>query len=156
MLYGSGSGSGSNIKWNKKSKIKNERQSFWEMMLLLKLKRHDFVQIFCCWKTLLNIVWIRNRNQNFSTVKITCVTITGLHSASFWVLFLLIWELFRWLWEGMQPQLLRRHNRPSFSSSLRSGVIFSRPAHSQRCTAVHTKPLSDYPKRGFYVLLKQL
>jgi hypothetical protein len=30
-------------------------------MLLLALKRQDFVQI-CCWKTLLNIFWIRNQN----------------------------------------------------------------------------------------------
>jgi hypothetical protein len=28
-------------------------------MLLLTLKRHDFVHIFCSWKTVLNLVWIR-------------------------------------------------------------------------------------------------
>jgi hypothetical protein len=32
------------------------------------MKRKDFVQIFCCCKTVLNIVWIRSRNQNFSKV----------------------------------------------------------------------------------------
>jgi hypothetical protein len=47
MLYGSvsgtGFGSGSNIKCNKKvKKIKNERPTFWEIMLLLTLKRVRF------------------------------------------------------------------------------------------------------------------
>ncbi len=28
-------------------------------MLLLTLKRQEFVQNFCCWKTVLNIVWFR-------------------------------------------------------------------------------------------------
>jgi hypothetical protein len=75
MRYGSGSGSGFgsrfgsgyNIKLNKKvKKIKDERQTFWEIMLLLTLESQDFVQIFLCWKTVLNFVWIRNRNQKFS------------------------------------------------------------------------------------------
>jgi hypothetical protein len=36
-------------------------------MLLLTLNRQDFVQIFSCWRTVLDIFWIRNwsRNQNF-------------------------------------------------------------------------------------------
>jgi hypothetical protein len=49
MHYGSGTGFGSgfNIKWNKESqKIKNERPAFWEIMLLLSLKKQDFAQIF--------------------------------------------------------------------------------------------------------------
>jgi hypothetical protein len=37
-------------------------------MLLLTLKRQDCVKRFRCWKTELNTVWIRNRNQNFSEV----------------------------------------------------------------------------------------
>ncbi len=42
--------------------------------LFATLKKHDFVQLFCFWKTGINIVWIRtrnwsrNRNQNFSEV----------------------------------------------------------------------------------------
>jgi hypothetical protein len=47
--YGSGTGFGSgyNIKWNKESqKTKNVRPAFWEIMLLLSLKKQDFVQIF--------------------------------------------------------------------------------------------------------------
>jgi hypothetical protein len=55
MQYGSGSGSGSgsvsgfgsgsNIKCKKVTKYKNERPTFWEIMLLLTLKRQNFVQI---------------------------------------------------------------------------------------------------------------
>jgi hypothetical protein len=52
IRYGSGSGagfgSGSNIKWNKKSIIKTESPPFWEIMLLLTLKRRDFGPAFCC------------------------------------------------------------------------------------------------------------
>jgi hypothetical protein len=33
-------------------------------MLLLTLKRQDFEHIFCCWKTVQNIVWIRNLSRN--------------------------------------------------------------------------------------------
>jgi hypothetical protein len=45
--YGTGFGSGSNIKWNKKVKrIKNERTTFRETMLILPLKRQGFIQIF--------------------------------------------------------------------------------------------------------------
>ncbi len=45
---------GSNIKCHTKvKKIKNERPTFWETMLLLALKRHA-VKIFCCWETVLN------------------------------------------------------------------------------------------------------
>jgi hypothetical protein len=47
--YGSGTGfgSGSNIKWNKESqKIKNERPTFKEIMLLLSLKKQDFGKNF--------------------------------------------------------------------------------------------------------------
>jgi hypothetical protein len=71
MHYGSGTGFGSgyNIKWNKKVKrIKNERTTFREIKLILTLTRQDFVQLFCFWKTVLDIVWIRNRNQNISKV----------------------------------------------------------------------------------------
>jgi hypothetical protein len=32
------------------------------------LKRQDFIQTFCSWKTVLDSVWIRNRNQNYSKV----------------------------------------------------------------------------------------
>ncbi len=47
MQYGSGTGFGSrsNIKCIKK--IKNRRPTFWEIMMLLTLKRQDFVNIFC-------------------------------------------------------------------------------------------------------------
>jgi hypothetical protein len=34
--------SGSNIKWTKKSKIRNERPTFWETKLLQTLKEQDF------------------------------------------------------------------------------------------------------------------
>jgi hypothetical protein len=33
-------------------------------MPLETLKKQEFVQIFGCWKTVLNIVWIRNRSLN--------------------------------------------------------------------------------------------
>ncbi len=47
-----GFGPGSNIKYNTKvKKIKNLRQLSGEKMMLLALKRQDFVQIFCCWST---------------------------------------------------------------------------------------------------------
>jgi hypothetical protein len=63
-------GSGSNIKWNKKvKKILSKRPTFWEIMLLLTLKRQDFVQILFCCKTVLNIVRIQNLNKNFSKVR---------------------------------------------------------------------------------------
>jgi hypothetical protein len=62
--------SGSNIKCKSKKKIENERPTFREIMLILTLKRQDFVQIFCFWKIVLNTVWIRNQsgNQNFFKV----------------------------------------------------------------------------------------
>ncbi len=47
--FGSGTGFGqdSNIKWSiKKSKIKNERPTFWETMLLVTLKKQDCIQIY--------------------------------------------------------------------------------------------------------------
>jgi hypothetical protein len=64
MYSGSGTGleSGSNI-----YRIQKSKSTFWETLLLLALKRQDFAQIYCCWKTVLNIVWIRNRNQIFGT-----------------------------------------------------------------------------------------
>ncbi len=79
MHYGSGTGfgSGSNIKWNKKSQIKNERTTFREIILIMKLKRQDFVQTFCCWKTVLDIVWIRNRNRNQNYSKVGTRTTTN-------------------------------------------------------------------------------
>jgi hypothetical protein len=63
MHYGSGAGfrSGSNVKWNKK--VKNERPIFWEIMLLLTWKG-NILDKFCCWKTVLNIVWIRNQKRS--------------------------------------------------------------------------------------------
>jgi hypothetical protein len=71
LHYGSGSGSGSgsgagfgsksNIKWNKKSqKIKNKRPTFWEIMLLLTLKRQDFVPVFVVVEKRLNRVLSRS------------------------------------------------------------------------------------------------
>ncbi len=36
--------------------------------LLLTSKRQDMEQFFRFWKTVLNIVWIRNRNRKFSKV----------------------------------------------------------------------------------------
>jgi hypothetical protein len=43
---GNGCGSGSKIKWSIKiERIKNEMPTFWEIMLLLTLKRQDFVQL---------------------------------------------------------------------------------------------------------------
>ncbi len=48
------------------------RGNFLGNKMLLTLKRQNFVQFFCFWKNVLNIVWIRiwsrNRNQNFSKV----------------------------------------------------------------------------------------
>jgi hypothetical protein len=44
---GTGFGSGSNMKCHKKkSKIKNERPTFWEIMLLLTLKKKIFYKFF--------------------------------------------------------------------------------------------------------------
>jgi hypothetical protein len=40
-----------NICNKKVKKIKNERQTFLEIRLLLTLKRQDFGKIFCCRKT---------------------------------------------------------------------------------------------------------
>jgi hypothetical protein len=37
-------------------------------MLVLTLKRQDFVIFLFGWKTMQNIIWIRNRNFNFSKV----------------------------------------------------------------------------------------
>jgi hypothetical protein len=77
MHHGSGTGfgSGSNRKGNKKvKKINNARPTFGETMLLMTLKRPDCVKLIFGWN-LLNIVWIpngnrrRNRNQNFSKVE---------------------------------------------------------------------------------------
>ncbi len=44
--------------------------TFWTTMLLLTLKRQDFNNIFFLWKTVLNMVWLwnRNRHRNFSKV----------------------------------------------------------------------------------------
>ncbi len=68
--YGSGSrsgrGSGSNIKCNKKKKNRKRKANFLGNKLLLTLKRQNFVQFSCFWKTaMVIIVWKRNRNQNF-------------------------------------------------------------------------------------------
>ncbi len=43
---GTGFGSGSNIKWNTKAKIKNERPTFWEKMLLQTWKRQILYKFF--------------------------------------------------------------------------------------------------------------
>jgi hypothetical protein len=37
----------------KKSKIQNERITFWEIMLLLALRRKDFEKKICCWNCLI-------------------------------------------------------------------------------------------------------
>ncbi len=50
------------IQHQKIQKIQKERTTFREIMLILTLKRQD-LKFF-----VLDIVWIRNRNQNFSKV----------------------------------------------------------------------------------------
>ncbi len=54
---GTGFGSGSNIKWIKsqKSKVRGQLTGY-----KLLLRRQDFVQFFSFWKTVQNIIWIRN------------------------------------------------------------------------------------------------
>jgi hypothetical protein len=46
-------------------------------MLLLKFKRQEFVRIFCCCKTVLNIVWTRNRSRNQNFFKVRTGTTTN-------------------------------------------------------------------------------
>ena len=76
MYSGSGTGleSGSNI-----YRIQKSKSTFWETLLFLSLKRQDFAQIYCCWKTVLNIVWIRNRNWNRNFSKGGAVTGTAIN-----------------------------------------------------------------------------
>jgi hypothetical protein len=50
MHYGSGAGAGFGSRSHIKIKIKNERPTFWEIMLLMILKRQNFLQIFMLWK----------------------------------------------------------------------------------------------------------
>jgi hypothetical protein len=53
-------------------------------MLLLTLTRQDSVQNICCWKTVLNNVWIRNRNQKlFQIVTETATNSTTLKPTSY-------------------------------------------------------------------------
>ncbi len=51
---------------------KNVRLTFWDLIMLMKFKSQDFVQKICCWRTVLNVVlirnWSRNRTQNFVQV----------------------------------------------------------------------------------------
>jgi hypothetical protein len=69
MHYGSGSGSGTRFGW-KSWKNKKLEVNFLGNKLLLTLKTEQarFFEICCFWKTVLNIVRIRNLNQSFSKV----------------------------------------------------------------------------------------
>jgi hypothetical protein len=68
------------MKWNTNvkevNKIKNEKPTFLETMLLLKVKRQVFVDFF--FKVWIHFrIWIRNRNRNVSKVGGTAINHYG-------------------------------------------------------------------------------
>jgi hypothetical protein len=79
--YGSGTGIGSglNIKWNKNSIKEN---NFLENNAASDIEKARFCAKFLLLVNWINIVWIRNRNQNFSKVGTETGTATNHYSST--------------------------------------------------------------------------